>query len=82
MNPNLAKMLVRTARAYPDQAALYLGTEPLCTFEQLADRVARCACGLRDWLGLHAGDRVALIMKNCGSVAVRERGRGDSRWHN
>ncbi|MFS8979392.1 AMP-binding protein [Cupriavidus necator] len=65
MNPNLAQMLVRTARAYPDQAALYLGTEALCTFEQLADRVARCACGLRDWLGLHAGDRVALIMKNC-----------------
>ncbi|QUN30497.1 AMP-binding protein [Cupriavidus sp. KK10] len=65
MNPNLAQMLVRTARAYPDQAALYLGTERLCTFEQLADRVARCACGLRDWLGLQAGDRVALVMKNC-----------------
>lgn len=65
MNPNLAQMLVRTARAYPDQAALYLGTEPLCTFGQLADRVARCACGLRDWLGLQAGDRVALVMKNC-----------------
>ncbi|MFJ1257165.1 class I adenylate-forming enzyme family protein [Cupriavidus sp. CuC1] len=65
MNPNLAQMLVRTARAYPDQAALFLGTEPLCTFEQLTDRVARCACGLRDWLGLRGGERVALIMKNC-----------------
>lgn len=65
MNPNLAQMLVRTARAYPDQPALYLGTEPLFTFRQLADRVARCACGLRDWLGLHAGDQVALVMKNC-----------------
>lgn len=65
MNPNLAHMLVRTARAYPDQAALFLGTDQLCTFEQLADRVARCACGLRDWLGLHAGERVALVMKNC-----------------
>ncbi|MGN5478249.1 class I adenylate-forming enzyme family protein [Cupriavidus basilensis] len=58
-------MLVRTARAYPSQAALFLGTEQLSTFSQLADRVARCAGGLRDWLGLHAGDRVALIMKNC-----------------
>uniref|UniRef100_UPI003F490D49 class I adenylate-forming enzyme family protein n=1 Tax=Cupriavidus yeoncheonensis TaxID=1462994 RepID=UPI003F490D49 len=65
MNPNLAQMLVRTARAYPARTALFLGTEPLCTFEQLADRVARCALGLRGWLGLHAGDRVALIMKNC-----------------
>lgn len=65
MNPHLAQMLVRTARAHPDHAALFLGTEPLSTFEQLADRVARCACGLRDWLGLHAGERVALVMKNC-----------------
>ncbi|CAG2159009.1 2-succinylbenzoate--CoA ligase [Cupriavidus numazuensis] len=65
MNTNLAHMLVRTARAYPAQAALFLGTEQLSTFAQLADRVARCAGGLRDWLGLHAGDRVVLIMKNC-----------------
>ncbi|CAG2160630.1 2-succinylbenzoate--CoA ligase [Cupriavidus numazuensis] len=65
MNTNLAHTLVRTARAYPSQAALFLGTEQLSTFAQLADRVARCAGGLRDWLGLHAGDRVALILKNC-----------------
>jgi len=65
MNPNLAHMLVRTARAHPGHAALFLGAEQLSTFAQLADRVARCACGLRDWLGLHAGDRVALVMKNC-----------------
>ncbi|WP_041680757.1 class I adenylate-forming enzyme family protein [Cupriavidus necator] len=65
MNTNLAHTLVRTARAYPSQAALFLGTQQLSTFAQLADRVARCAGGLRDWLGLHAGDRVAIILKNC-----------------
>ncbi|WP_427309243.1 hypothetical protein [Cupriavidus sp. H39] len=57
MNYNLAQMLIRTARAHPHQAALFLGTERLCNFEQLADRATRCAGGLRGWLGLHAGDR-------------------------
>ncbi|GAB7549228.1 class I adenylate-forming enzyme family protein [Cupriavidus sp. 8B] len=65
VNANLAQTLVRSAGAYPGQAALFVGTEQHATFAQLADRVSRCACGLHDWLGLHAGDRVALIMKNC-----------------
>jgi len=64
MNFNLARTLERSASAFPGQAALYLGTEQLCTFAQLADRVSRCASGLRNWLGLNPGDRVALVMKN------------------
>ncbi len=65
MDLNLAHTLVRTASAHPGRTALFLGTEPLRTFAKLADRVARCAGSLRNWVGLQAGDRVALVMKNC-----------------
>jgi len=65
MNPNLARMLIRTARAYPERAALFLGSDELATFAELADRTARCARGLRDRLRLDTGERVALVMKNC-----------------
>lgn len=65
MNPNLACMLARTARAYPDETALFLGSEPVASFAGLADRAARCADGLRHRLGLAAGERVALALKNC-----------------
>ncbi|HJW25521.1 MAG TPA: AMP-binding protein [Rhodocyclaceae bacterium] len=65
MHANLAHQLIRTAWAHPDGAALFAGTTRVATFAQLADRAARCARGLRLDLGLAAGDRVALVMKNC-----------------
>jgi len=65
MELNLAHTLMRAASAHPDRTALFLGTEPLFTFAQLAERVARCAGGLRNRVGLQPGDRVALVMKNC-----------------
>ncbi|BCG04763.1 AMP-dependent synthetase (plasmid) [Paraburkholderia sp. PGU19] len=64
MNHNLAHMLINTARAYRDQVAIFHGTDAFCTFFELALRSARCARGLRAQLGLNAGDRVALVMKN------------------
>lgn len=65
MNPNLAYMLLRTARAYPEEAAIFHGLDRLATFEQLAERAARCARGLLSELGLQPGDRVALFLPNC-----------------
>lgn len=65
MNSNLACMLARAARAYPDETAVFLGSEPVVSFAGLADRAARCAYGLRHWLGLAAGERVALVLRNC-----------------
>lgn len=65
MNANLARMLLRAARAYPDEVAVFDGTLPLLSFAQLAERAARCARGLRHWLGLAPGERVALVMDNC-----------------
>ncbi|MFC5430868.1 class I adenylate-forming enzyme family protein [Paraburkholderia denitrificans] len=65
MNPNLAHTLVLAAEASPDRVAVFHGAGTFATFAELADRAARGAHGLREQLGLSAGDRVALVMKNC-----------------
>lgn len=61
---NLAQLLVRTARAWPERPALYHGTELICDYRGLADRVARIAGFLARELGLGRGERVALFMGN------------------
>ena len=61
---NLAQLLVRTARAWPERPALYHGTELICDYRGLADRVARIAGFLARELGLSRGERVALFMGN------------------
>lgn len=61
---NVANLLVRSGRSFPDRPAVALGTEPVMDYAGLAARVGRLAGGLRETLGCQAGDRVALIMKN------------------
>lgn len=61
---NLAHLLARAARVFPDRIALAHGTAPLLDYRQLARRVTRLAGGLRGRLGLAPGDRVALFMTN------------------
>ncbi len=61
---NLAQLLVRAARTYPERPALLRGSELLLDYRGLADRVARRAAHWRDTLGLAPGDRVALLMGN------------------
>ena len=61
---NIANLLERTAKTYPDLPALAYGTEIVATYRDYADQVAGLAGALRGKLGLAAGDRVALIMKN------------------
>jgi long-chain acyl-CoA synthetase len=62
---NLAHLLLRSARWQPDRPALALGKRPVASYRQLASRVARLAGGLKQKLGLRAGERVAIAMKNC-----------------
>ncbi|EKV27527.1 Long-chain-fatty-acid--CoA ligase [Caenispirillum salinarum AK4] len=62
---NVASLLVRAAGCAGDRVAVQHGTTTVATYSQLADRVTRLARGLADELGLHAGDRVALVMTNC-----------------
>ncbi|MBA1146696.1 AMP-binding protein [Ectothiorhodospiraceae bacterium WFHF3C12] len=61
---NVANLLVRSGRSFPDRPAVALGAEPVMDYAGLAARVGRLAGGLRETLGCQAGDRVALIMKN------------------
>ena len=61
---NLAQLLVRAARTYPERPALLHGTVLLLHYGELADRVARRAAHWRQQLGLAPGDRVALYMGN------------------
>ena len=62
---NLAHLLTRSARLAPDGRAIALGKQPVLSYGQLADRVARLAAGLRRKLNLEQGDRVGIAAKNC-----------------
>jgi long-chain acyl-CoA synthetase len=61
---NLAQLLVRTARAWPERPALFHGTDLICDYRGLADRVSRIGGFLVRELELVRGDRVALFMGN------------------
>jgi long-chain acyl-CoA synthetase len=62
---NLAQLLLRSAHAFPEQAALARGAVATATYAELAARVARLAGGLVAKLELERDQRVALFMKNC-----------------
>ena len=61
---NLAALVIRSARARPDNLALAKGFEPHADYRTLADRTAAIAGSLLA-SGLRPGDRVAIAMKNC-----------------
>ncbi len=61
---NIANFLKRTARTFPDRAALAYGTEVTATYEQFHTQSSAIATALTEKYGLKKGDRVALIMKN------------------
>jgi long-chain acyl-CoA synthetase len=64
---NLAHTLFRSARRLPAMPAVVEGDRPALAYAQLADRVQRLAGALSDRLGVAAGERVALAMKNCAA---------------
>ncbi|MCM8594348.1 AMP-binding protein [Accumulibacter sp.] len=61
---NLAHLLARTARIFPERPALAFGDLEWSSYAGLAERAARIAGGLRGTMHLRAGDRVALFMAN------------------
>ena len=61
---NLAQLLVRAARTYPERAAIYEGDELRFTYGQLAERVSKLAGYLKNTLQLNSGERVAVYMTN------------------
>ncbi len=62
---NIAAWVRRAGQSVGDRPAVALGDKVLWDYTGLADRVARLAGALRGEVGLEAGDRVALVMKNC-----------------
>jgi len=60
---NLASLLERAARKWPERPALALGAHPLQTYKTLADRSSRLATALIT-TGLRPGDRVAIVSRN------------------
>ncbi|MBI1891179.1 MAG: AMP-binding protein [Burkholderiales bacterium] len=61
---NLAQLLVRTARIFPEAPAIFFGRRLVCNYRELAERAARIAGHLRNTLKLSPGDRVAVFMTN------------------
>ncbi|MER2517185.1 MAG: AMP-binding protein [Candidatus Accumulibacter phosphatis] len=62
---NLAHLLARTARVFPQLNAVTRGEQELWSYAELFRRAAVIAGKLRGVYGLQAGDRVALFMANC-----------------
>jgi long-chain acyl-CoA synthetase len=61
---NLAQLLVRASKIWPDSRAISYGEEFHATFDQFAERAARIGGSLLRDYSLKRGDRVGVIMKN------------------
>ncbi|NHA69805.1 AMP-binding protein [Phycicoccus flavus] len=61
---NLATWVERNGRRLADRPAVADGDRVHATWSGLASRVASVAGGMRERLGLEAGDRVAIVMRN------------------
>lgn len=61
---NLAQLLVRSARVFPDAPAVALGERALYDYREFGRRAASLAGALVGSRGLARGDRVALFMDN------------------
>src|SRR3954469_6850954 len=62
---NLALWLERAGKSYPTAPAVGLGDRTLRGYGDFAGRVARLAGALRERMRLSAGDRVAIVARNC-----------------
>ena len=61
---NLAQLLVRAARSYPDRPAVLHGDQVVWDYRALAVRAARMAGYLRHTQALQPDERVAVVMTN------------------
>ena len=64
---NIANLLVRAGRAHGERPAIVQGTQVRCDYRELARRAAAIASGLSERFALAPGDRIALVMANCGA---------------
>ena len=62
---NLAAWLERSGRTHSDFPAVAVGLNTVQNYDELSERAARLASGLKNKLSLQPGDRVAVCAKNC-----------------
>jgi long-chain acyl-CoA synthetase len=62
---NLSQLFQRSVQMYPDCTALVYGNQIRRTYSELDQRVGALAYWLRHDLGMQAGERLLLVMKNC-----------------
>jgi long-chain acyl-CoA synthetase len=65
---NLARLLINTAKKFPDRPALYFMGKML-RYKELLEASYRFANGLKA-LGLSPGERVAIMLPNCPSAVI------------
>ena len=62
---NVARLLTRSAKIFPEQEAVLVGARVWCNYRELARRSVALGQCLMERLGLQPGDRVALLLHNC-----------------
>lgn len=62
---NIAHLLARAARTFPDNPAVSVGDKVWVRYGPLMQRASAMAGSLRERLGLKPGDRLAMAMGNC-----------------
>jgi acyl-CoA synthetase (AMP-forming)/AMP-acid ligase II len=62
---NIAELLRRSAKVFPDQVAILVGDQVYLSYEQLSSRVACLGNGLKSKYELKPNDRVAIFSANC-----------------
>jgi long-chain acyl-CoA synthetase len=63
---NIARWLARSAKTFPDHAALVPGSGPAVSYREFAQRAAALANALAQ-VGCAPGDRVAVLAQNCAA---------------
>jgi len=67
---NIAEILQRSAKIYPDRTAILLGDQAYLTYGQLCARVASLGNALRSQFDIKPGDRVAIFSANSKEYLV------------
>ena len=61
---NISSYLLQSAKKYPDQPIISLGSKPYLSYRKMISRVQKGAATLRERFKLSPGDHVAIILRN------------------
>ena len=64
---NIARWLARSAKSFPDHAALVTGSGPIVSYREFAHSAAALANALHSQFSVKPGSRVAILAGNCAA---------------